>query len=50
MVNYVTCENFSSAHKKCLAAITKIADPRHFHEALQDANWREAMVVEIKAL
>jgi len=50
IVNYVTCEKFSSVHKKYLTAITKILEPRHFHETIQDANWREAIVMEIKAL
>jgi len=33
-----------------LAAITKVVEPRFFHEAIQDPNWREAMNKEIDAL
>jgi len=33
-----------------LAAITKIVEPRFFHEAVKDPKWRETMAVEIEAL
>jgi len=50
IVNFVTCENFSSAHQAYLAAITKVVEPWHFSEVVKDANWREAMAKEIEAL
>ena len=37
-------------HKNYLAAITKIMEPRYFHEAVKDVKWREAMAKEIEAL
>jgi len=33
-----------------MAAITKVVEPRYFHEAIQDPNWREAMIKETDAL
>ena len=50
ITNYVTCHNFSEAHKCYLAAITKIVEPKFFHEAVKDPKWREAMAKEIEAL
>ena len=50
IANYVTCNNFSSAHRNYLAAITKIVEPRTFQEAVKDPNWRMAMAKEIEAL
>ena len=40
IANYVTCNNFASAHRNYLAAITKIVEPRTFQEAVKDPNWR----------
>jgi len=48
--HYVTCDNSSNAHKSYFAAITKIVEPRYFHQAITDPNWREATVKEIDAL
>ena len=50
IANYVTCEWFSEAYKSYLATITKIIEPRYFHEAVKDPKWREAMSKEIEAL
>ena len=50
IANYVTCEKLSSALQQYLTTVAKIMEPRYFHEAVQDVNWREAMVKEIKAL
>ena len=50
IINYVTCDNFSNAHINYLAAITKVVEPRYFHEAVKDVKWRDAMAKEIKAL
>ena len=36
IVNYVTCDRFSNAHKDYLVAITKVAEPKYFHEAVKD--------------
>ena len=33
-----------------MAVITKIVEPRFFHEAVKDSNWKEAMIKEIDAL
>ena len=50
IANYVACNKFSSTHQHFLAAITKIVEPRHFHEAVQNPLWRKAMEEEIQAL
>jgi len=50
IVNYVTCNKFSSVHRCYLAAITKVVEPKFFHEAVKDPNWREAMNKEIDVL
>ena len=50
IANYVTCKRFSENHKSYMAAITKIIEPRYFHEAVKDPKWREAMSKEIEAL
>ena len=36
--------------KNFLAAITKVIEPRHYHEVVKDPQWREAMVEEIQVL
>ena len=48
--NYITCNNFSDNHRHYLAAVTKIIEPRFFHEAVENPHWREAMAKEIEAL
>jgi len=48
--DYVTCTNFSTSHQQFLAAITKIAEPRFYHEVVQNEHWRKATTEEIKAL
>ena len=50
LTHYVTCDNFSNAHKSYLAAITKIVEPRYFHQVVTNPHWREAMAKEIDAL
>ena len=44
IVNFVTCSNFSPTHQILLAAITKIVEPKFYHEATQDPLWQKAMV------
>ena len=44
IVNFVTCSNFSPAHQTFLGAITKIVEPRFYHEAAKDHLWQKAMV------
>ena len=39
LADYVTCDNFSPAHKAYLAAITKIMEPCYFHQAVTDPKW-----------
>ena len=48
--NYVTCTKFSSSHQQFLAAITKVTEPKFYHEAVQDEKWRKALSEEISAL
>ena len=48
IAHYVTCDKLSNTHN--LAAITKIVEPRCFHEAVKDPQWRDAMTKEIEAL
>jgi len=48
--NYVTFTKFFPSHQHFLAAITKVVKPRFYHEAVQDAKWRQAMVEEINVL
>jgi len=50
IIDYITCANFSKAHRSYLATLIKIIDPRHFHEAFKDSRWREAMENKIEAL
>jgi len=50
LVNYITCNNFSNRHRAFLAAITKIVEPRYYHEAVRDPRWQKAMAEEIRAL
>ena len=48
--NYITFTKFSSSHQQFLAAITRVMEPRFYHEAVKDERWRKAMVDEISAL
>ena len=50
IVDYITCDRFSNAQKEYIAAISKVVEPRYFHEAVKDPRWREAMDKEIEAL
>ena len=47
---YVTCVIFSTSHQKFVAAITKVVEPRFYHETAKDPQWRKATVEEIQAL
>jgi len=50
IANYVVCANFSVSHQNFLAAITKVTEPKYYHEAIKDQRWRDAMAEEIRAL
>jgi len=49
IANYVTCNTFSITHQNFIAAITKIIEPKFYHEAVKDHQWRQAMREEICA-
>ena len=48
--NYVTCTNFSPSHQQVLAAIMKVDEPRFYHEAVKQSQWRQALIEEVEAL
>ncbi|GKA67148.1 putative RNA-directed DNA polymerase [Tanacetum coccineum] len=48
--HYVSYENFSNTHKAFLSTINDHDEPKFFHQAAQDENWKEAMWKEIHAL
>lgn len=48
--HYVSYNKFSPSHKAFLSAITSRDEPKFFHQAVKDENWREAMKREIEAL
>ena len=50
LANYITCDKFSVSHRSYLAAISKIEEPRFFHEAVTNPLWKDAMIKEIEAL
>ncbi|KAJ4796993.1 Retroelement pol polyprotein-like [Rhynchospora pubera] len=50
ITHYVNCNNFSSAHREFLAAVTVGKEPEHYGEAVKDRPWRNAMKEEIEAL
>jgi len=50
IANYVTYAKLSNAYRNYLATITKVVEPRYFHEAVYDVKCREAMEKEIEAL
>ncbi|GKC55403.1 retrovirus-related pol polyprotein from transposon TNT 1-94 [Tanacetum coccineum] len=50
ILNFVSYDKFSTNHKAFIAAITNNDEPKCFKQAEQDAQWREAMQKEVKAL
>lgn len=50
ITHYVSCDKFSSAHQKFLAAVTMVDEPVTYKQAVQILEWREAMRKEIDAL
>ncbi|KAG7593962.1 GAG-pre-integrase domain [Arabidopsis thaliana x Arabidopsis arenosa] len=48
--DYVSCDKFSTAHQKFLAAVTLVDEPVTYKQAVQILEWREAMSKEIEAL
>jgi len=40
--------NFSVSHHNYLATITKVTEPRYYHEAVKDSHWKVAMEEEIR--
>jgi len=37
LANYIMCSNFSYAHRYYQVVITKVVEPRFFHEAVKDS-------------
>ena len=50
ITHYINCANFSTSHRKFLAAITAVYEPKSFKEAMTGEGWRHAMQTEIRAL
>ncbi|XP_076916331.1 uncharacterized protein LOC143575998 [Bidens hawaiensis] len=50
LTNFVSYTKFSKSHKAFLAAIDSNDEPKHFHQAIKDVKWKEAMKKEIRAL
>ena len=50
IANYVTYNNFSSAHCHFLSTVTTNVEPPNYKEAVKEARWRCAMQTEIHAL
>ncbi|KAJ0735747.1 putative RNA-directed DNA polymerase [Helianthus annuus] len=50
MSHYVTYDKISQSHKVFLSAIDNNDEPKTFHQAVQNENWRMAMRREIEAL
>ena len=50
LAKFVNYTNFSPKHQAFLAAITANVEPKFYHQAVKDAQWREAMKHEIAAL
>jgi len=50
IANFITCNKFSDTHQCYLSAITKIVEPKFYHEAVRGEKWREEMAKEIEAL
>ena len=48
--NYVTFTKFSPTYQQFLSTITKVVEPRFYHEVVKDEKWRKAMAEEISAL
>ena len=47
---YIDCSNFSESHCAFLAAISSLAEPRSYKQAILDENWRNAITIEYVAL
>ncbi|CAL1400086.1 unnamed protein product [Linum trigynum] len=48
--DYLTYQRLSQAHHAFVAAVTSHDEPRFFHQAVRQEQWRAAMVVEYRAL
>ncbi|GJU07481.1 putative RNA-directed DNA polymerase [Tanacetum coccineum] len=48
--HYVSYEHFSNTHKAFLCAINDHDEPKFFHQAAQNENWKEAMRKQIHVL
>ena len=48
--SYLSYANLSSRHRHFCNVISSIVEPKHYDQAANDPQWREAMASEIKAL
>ncbi|XP_075475728.1 uncharacterized protein LOC142510439 [Primulina tabacum] len=46
-LNYSHC---SPSYQSFLASISSVKEPQHYHEAIDDSRWKDAMALEIAAL
>jgi len=50
IAHFVNYANFSRSHQNFLASLTKVVEPKFYHEPVQNPLWRTAIAEEIKAL
>lgn len=50
LTNYVSYTKFLNTHKAFLLTINYNDEPKHFHQAINDERWKEAIKREMCAL